>query len=205
MNRFAVCWKTLALCSLTILLFSCTTAQVRSYQDPSLSTTPLSSVAILPLQNIRLGPQIAIDLNRSIIQAVSRNNPKLMIMGPAEAQEKLSSNGLVETYSQFLRDYGTSGLLNKTTLAKLEKVLGVDAILQGDISQLEQQDGYPYHPASTKLVLRYSIISLKSGVLLWESSATARKETTAFNKAPEIEEVIPTAQRSLVAQMPVFH
>src|SRR5262245_38107976 len=102
-------------------------------------------------------------------------------MGPAEAQDKLSSAGLIETYSQFLREYGTSGILNKTALAKLGEALGVDAILQGDISQLEQQDGYPYHPAYTKLVLRYSIISLKSGVLLWESSATAKKETTAFN------------------------
>lgn len=203
MTRFAARWSTLAL-SLTLVLFSCTTTRVRTYQDPSLSTTPLSSVAVLPLQNIRLGPQIAIDLNRGIVQALSRSNPTLKIMGPAEAQDKLSSAGLIETYSQFLRDYGTSGLLNKTALAKLGEALGVDAILQGDISQLEQRDGYPYHPAYTKLVLRDSIISLKSGVLLWESSATAKKETTAFNKAPEIEDVVPTAQSTLVEQIPAL-
>jgi hypothetical protein len=52
--------------------------------------------------------------------------------------------------------------------------------------------------------LRYSIISLKSGVLLWESSATAKKETTAFNKAPEIEDVVPTAQSTLVEQIPAL-
>ena len=202
MKRFATRWATPAFG--LILLAACTTTRVRSYQDPSLSTTPLVSIAVLPLQNIRLGPQIAIDLNRGIVQALSRRNPNLRIIGPAEAQDTLSTGGLIETYSQFLRDYGTSGLLNKAALAKLGDALGADAILQGDISQLEQQDGYPYHPAYTKLVLRYSIISLKSGVLLWESSATAKKETTAFNKAPEIEEVVPTAQSTLVAQIPAF-
>ncbi len=187
-----------------VFMAACTTTRVRSYQDPSLSTTPLSFVAVLPLQNTRLGPRVAIDLNRGVVQALSRRNPKLKIMGPAEAQEKLGTSGLIETYSQFLRDYGTSGLLNKAALAKIGDALGVDAILQGDISQLEQQDGYPYHPAYTKLTLRHSVVSLQSGVLLWESSATVRHETTAFNKAPEIEDVVPTAQSTLVAQMPAF-
>jgi len=45
---------------------------------------------------------------------------------------------------------------------------------------------------------------LKSGVLLWESSATAKKESTALNQAPEIEEVVPAAQSTLVAQFPAF-
>ena len=150
MNRCAARWSALVL-SLVLLLGSCTTTRVRTYQDPSLSTTPLASVAILPLQNTRLGPQIAIDLNRGIVQALSRSNSSLKIMGPVEAQDKLSSAGLIETYSQFLRDYGTSGLLNKAALAKLGESLGVDAILQGDISQLEQRDGYPYHPAYTRI------------------------------------------------------
>lgn len=203
MHRCAARWSTLGL-SLVLLLGSCTTTRIRTYQDPSLSATPLVSVAVLPLQNTRLGPQIAIDLNRGIVQALSRSNPTLKILGPAEVQETLSRAGLVETYAQFLRDYGTSGLLNKSALAKLGEALGVDGILQGDISQLEQQDGQPYRPAYTKVVLRYSIISLTSGALLWESSATAKKETTAFNKAPEIEDVVPTAQSTLVEQMPML-
>jgi hypothetical protein len=156
------------------------------------------------LQSVRLGPQLAIDLNRGIVQGLASRNTQLKIVGPAEAQEKLSSAGLVETYSQFLRDYGTSGLLNKAALAKIGEALGVDAILQGDILQLEQQDGYPYHPAYTKLVLRYSLISLRSGVLLWEISVAARKEKTALNKAPEIEEVVPIAQKTLLAQIPLL-
>lgn len=187
-----------------LLSAACTTTRVRSYQDPSISTTALSSIAVLPLQNTRLGPQIAIGLNRGVVQALGRRNPNLKIMGPAEAQEKLSSSGLIETYSQYLRDYGTSGLVNKAALVKMGDALGVDAILQGDISELEQQDGYPYHAAYIKLTLRYSVVSLKSGVLLWESSATVKHETTAMNKAPELEEVVPTAQSTLIAQMPAF-
>ena len=204
MKRTILTGATLA--SLVLFVAGCITTRVRVYQDPSFSTTQLSFIAVLPLQNTRLGPQVAIDLNRGVVQELSRRNPNLRIMGPAEAQEKLSSAGLIESYSQFLRDYGTSGLLNKAVLMKLGDALCVDAVLQGDISQLEQQDGvYGYIRAYTKLTLRYSVISLKSGVVLWESSVTVKKQTTTLGKAPEIEEVVPSAQSTLIEQMPEFH
>ncbi len=185
-----------------LTLAACTTTSVRTYRDPSLAATPITSVAILPLQNMRYGPQIAVNLNRGVVQAFAARNKAVRVVGPAEAQETLGSAGLVEVYSQFLRDYGTSGLLNKGALNRIAEALKVDAILHGYIASVEQQDGYPYHPAYTKITLTYSLIGLHNAVLLWDTSATARVEGSAFSKAPEVEEVIPVVQNIVLANLP---
>jgi hypothetical protein len=181
---------------------ACTTTSVQTYRDPALAATKIEAVAILPLQNTRFDPQVAVNLNRGIVQAFAARNRSIRVIGPAEAQEALGAENLVEVYSQFLRDYSTSGLLNKGALNRIRTALNCDAILHGYIASVQQQDGYPYHPAYTKLTLTYSLIGLKDAVLLWNTSATVRTETTAFNKAPEIEEVIPTVQQTILASLP---
>jgi hypothetical protein len=193
----------LVLASISFCL-ACTTTGANTFRDPSLASTKLRSVAILPLQTTHLGPGISLDVNRGVVQGFVARNPGLRILSPSESQEKLGAAGLIEAYSQYLRDYATSGMTNKATLAKIGTALEVDAILQGEIAQLQQQNGYPYHPAFTQLSLRYSLVSCQSGVLLWESSARARRELTALDSAPDVYEVIPVAQQTLVAQFPVL-
>lgn len=204
-KRFVTRWSTLAL-GLT-LLTACSYTRVKWYEDLFLSTASLNSIAVLPLQNVRLSRRTATETDRAIVEALIGRNPDLTIVDSAEAQDKLSTAGVIETYSQFLRDYRASRLLDKAALAKMGDTLGTDAILQGDIAQLIQVDGLPLHNAAyTKLVLRYSIFSLKARKLLWESSATVYKKTTGLSRAPEIEEVIPgaVAQITRVVKMPEF-
>jgi len=183
-------------------LVGCTTTGANTFADPSLATTRVGSVAILPLQNTRLGPAIALDVNRGVVQGLSARNPGVRLMGPAETQEKLGAAGLIETYSQYLRDYATSSLTNKSSLLKIGEALGTDAMLQGEITDLQQQNGYPYHPAYTQIVVRYSLVSLHTGVLLWETSARARRKLTALDHAPDPREVIPVVQQTLIREFP---
>jgi hypothetical protein len=193
-----------------VLLTACTPARVavwstgRVYHDPRLSSTPLSSMAVLPLQNTRRGPQIAIALTSDVVTELRSRNPHLTIMGPAAVQERLNATRLIGTYAQFLRDYGTSGLLDTAALTKIAHALGVDALVQGEIAHLDQHDGDRSHPASTTLTLHYSIIALKAGVLLWDSSVTLRYQSPAVHKAPDLEDVVPIAHSLLLTQMPTF-
>ena len=192
------------LCVSVSSLSACTTTKVQTFSAPSLAATKIESIAILPFQHTRFGPHIALSLNRSIEQAFAAQNQHIRIVGPAEAQAILGAANLVEVYAQFLRDYRTSGLLNKGALHQVHDALNVDAILSGSITSVVQLDGAPHRPAFTNLTLRYALIGLRNGVLLWDTAATVNTERTVFDKAPDVEEGIPQAQEIIIANLPTL-
>ena len=151
------------LCVSVSSLSACTTTQVQTFSAPSLAATQIESIAILPFQPTRFGPHIALSLNRSIEQAFAARNQRMRIVGPAEAQAILGAANLVEVYAQFVRDYRTSGLLNKGALHQVHDALNVDAILSGSITSVVQLDGAPHRPAFTHLTLTYALIGLRNG------------------------------------------
>ena len=192
------------LCVSVSSLSACTTTQVQTFSAPSLAATQIESIAILPFQHTRFGPHMALSLNRSIEQAFAARNQRMRIVGPAEAQAILGAANLVEVYAQFVRDYRTSGLLNKGALHQVHDALNVDAILSGSITSVVQLDGAPHRPAFTTLTLTYALIGLRNGVLLWDTAATVNTERTVFDKAPDVEEGIPQAQAIIIANLPTL-
>ena len=192
------------LCVSVSSLSACTTTQVQTFSAPSLAATQIESIAILPFQHTRFGPHMALSLNRSIEQAFAARNQRIRIVGPAEAQAILGAANLVEVYAQFVRDYRTSGLLNKGALHQVHDALNVDAILSGSITSVVQLDGAPHRPAFTHLTLTYALIGLRHGVLLWDTAATVNTERTVFDKAPDVEEGIPQAQEIIIANLPTL-
>ena len=194
----------LLLCVSVSSLSACTTTQVQTFSAPSLAATQIESIAILPLQPTRLDPHMAVSLNRGIGQAFAARNPRIRMVGPAEAQAILGAANLLEVCAQFVRDYRTSGLLNKGALHQIHDALNVDAILSGSITSVVQLDGAPHRPAFTHLTLTYALIGLRHGVLLWDTAATVNTERTVFDKAPEVEEGIPKAQASIIAHLPTL-
>lgn len=163
----------------------------REYCDIAVSAYPLC-------------PHIALSLNRSIEQAFAARNQRMRIVGPAEAQAILGAANLVEVYAQFVRDYRTSGLLNKGALHQVHDAFNVDAILSGSITSVVQLDGAPHRPAFTTLTLTYALIGLRNGVLLWDTAATVNTERTVFDKAPDVEEGIPQAQEIIITNLPTL-
>jgi hypothetical protein len=192
------------LCVSVSSLSACTTTQVQTFSAPSLAATQIESMAILPFQHTRFGPHMALSLNRGIEQVFAARNQRMRMVGPAEAQAILGAANLVEVYAQFVRDYRTSGLLNKGALHQIHDALNVDAILSGSITSLVQLDGAPHRPAFTTLTLTYALIGLRNGVLLWDTAATVNTERTVFDKAPDVEEGIPQAQEIIIANLPTL-
>jgi hypothetical protein len=192
------------LCVSVSSLSACTTTQVQTFSAPSLAATQIESIAILPFQHTRFGPHIALSLNRSIEQAFAARNQRMRIVGPAEAQAILGAANLVEVYAQLVRDYRTSGLLNKGALHQVHDALNVDAILSGSLTSVVQLDGAPHRPAFTTLTFTYALIGLRNGVLLWDTAATVNTERTVFDKAPDVEEGIPQAQEIIIANLPTL-
>ena len=183
-----------------------TTHNTRTYTDPSIGTKKISSLAILPVLNAPLAQSESIRMNRELAQAVSRRNPSLQILGPAESVEKLNSSGLVEDYDRYVVGLAQSGIPNKATLAKIGVALGVDAIMQGQLLGLHQQDGqFGWRQGSTTFALRYSIVSTRDGMLLWETVEEIRKRRqTTLSSSPQLQEVLPEAMQAVMQSIPAF-
>jgi hypothetical protein len=192
------------LCVSVSSLSACTTTKVQTFSAPSLAATTIKSIAILPFPPTHVGPDMAVSLNRGIEQAFAARNPRLRMVGPAEAQALLGAAHLGEVYAQWVREYRTSGRLNTGALHQVHDALKVDAILSGSITSVVQLDGAPHRPAFTHLTLTYALIGLRHGVLLWDTAATVNTERTVFDKAPDVEEGIPQAQEIIIANLPTL-
>ena len=187
-------------------LSGCTTSHTtRTYSDPSMGTKAIISMAILPVRNAPIAQAESIRMNRELAQTVQRKNPSLQILGPVEAIEKLNEKNLVDDYDRYVVALAQSGIPNREILSRIGAALGVDALMQGQLVGLAQKDGAPYSPASTVFVLRYSIVSTKDGMLLWETSEEIRKKRqTIFSAPPPLEEVLPEAVQRVEQSIPTF-
>jgi len=188
-------------------LSSCTTHDTRTYTDPSIGTRTILSIAILPVRNAPIAQSESIRMNRDIAQTVQRKNPGLHVLGPVEAVEKLNELHLVDDYDRYIVALAQSGIPNKETLYRIGQALGVDALMQGQIVGLSQQDGTGAwgRPGSTAFALRYSIVSIRDGMLLWETSEEMRKKRQSnFSSAPPLQEVLPEAVEKVLQTIPSF-
>src|SRR5512132_3065991 len=61
-------------------LSACTTTKVQTFSAPSLAATKIESIAILPFQPTRVGPDMAVSLNRGIGQAFAARNPRMRMV-----------------------------------------------------------------------------------------------------------------------------
>lgn len=94
---------------------------------------------------------------------------------------------------------------NGTFLNQLGTLLGVDAIMQGEMVNVTQQDGvYGQNKGQTRVTVRFTILGTKEGKLLWEASSDGIKGTaTAMEEAPPIGEAVSLAVEKIMANLPI--
>lgn len=188
------------------LLIGCATssASINTYVDPTFDGSGLERIAIFPVRNTRLAPSEAQQLNRNLSQAISKRRPSMAIMGSAEAIQVLNDSGLADEWARFLDNYTASGIPNAAVLRDIGQVLGVDAIIQGEIVNIQQFDGvYGGNPGTTRVTVRYSMMGVRSGKLLWEASSDGVRTTgTTLEGAPPIIEAVKLAQQKILSTLP---
>jgi len=186
------------------VVVGCASVSLKTFVDPSIDPESIRRVAIFPIRNVRLLPDESREINRGVTRAFHERNPNTEIVGPAEAVALLNKAELADDYSEFLRDYYTSGIPNMKTLNEIGESLAVDAIMQGEIFDILQIDGsYGSHKGKTSLTLRYSMLSTRKDIILWEATSNAKKVTfTALESAPPLYEVIELAQEKILSALP---
>ncbi|OHD55178.1 MAG: hypothetical protein A2014_00070 [Spirochaetes bacterium GWF1_49_6] len=185
---------------LPILISGCSSASIKAYVSPSFKPGLLKSVAIFPMLNVKMLPDETRQINNEIIQAFSSKNPNVIVIRPEESVELLSKASLSDKYTEFLKNYSSSGVPNISTLKEIGIALNVDAIIQGEMYNFVEIVGSIWQWGSTSLTIRYVMLSTINGDVLWDAMSSAKKEKSAV--AIPIYEVIKIASDQVLSSLP---
>ncbi len=193
---------------LSIVLTNCAVqkATINTFTDPGYGGGIIKKIAVFPAKNTRLAPSEAQQINRKISQAIKLKNPKVEIMSSAEVNRLLNDNNLADDWAVFIDNYVTSGVPDRTILIDIGNALGIDAILQGEIVNIFQQDGefgYGGNRGKTRVTVRFSMLGTKDGKLLWEATSDGIKGTaTKLESAPPIIDAVNLAVDKILGTLP---
>lgn len=180
-------------------------ATLNSYTDPTFKQGEIQRLAIFPIRNTRLAPSEAQELDRKIAQQVNRRDPKIKILGASEAVQILNEKKLAESWAVFLGNYVSSGIPDANALRTFGDALGVDAIMQGEIVGIVSEDGDSWNlKGNTRVTVRYTMLGVKSGKLLWEASSDGiRRNAGTSGEAPPVIEAVTLAIEKILEAVPM--
>jgi hypothetical protein len=189
------------------ILISCATrkATLDMYVDPNYGTGQIHSVAVFPIRNAKFAPSEARQINRKISTFINRQNSEIEILGAAESIEKLNEADMADEWARFLDNYTSSGVPNVNSLKDFGGILGVDAIIQGEVVNIFQQDGrYGSNKGTTRVTVRFSMLGTQEGKVLWEASSDGIAGTaTTVQSAPPIIDAVNLAMEKILKNMPL--
>lgn len=183
------------------------TASLSSYVSPAFQPGLLQSVAVFPMRNIRLAASEAQQINRRVSVVISQRELQIELVSPVEATARLNEHGLADDWAVFLLNYESSGVPDATVLTEIGEALGVDAIIQGEVLDVYQQDGdADGRTGVTRVAIRFSMLDCLNGTLLWEASSEGRRETAIGGTsahAPPVIEAIELAVDRILETLPL--
>ena len=169
------------------------TATINSYVDPTYGSGQIQSIAMFPIRNTRMAPSEAQQINRRISVFISRRDPEIRLVSAVETVNRLNENGLASAWAVFLDNYVSSGVPDANVLAQIGEAVGADAIIQGEILNIFQQDGADEQKGVTRVTVRFTMLDCRNGKMVWEATSDGRRETalagTMFHAPPVIEAI----------------
>jgi hypothetical protein len=104
-------------------------------------------------------------------------------------------------------NYDTSGIPDSAFLKKLGSSLGIDAFIQGRLTNVAQQDGSFGTGAQgqTRVTVRYDMLGIESGRLLWNAVSEGSVNTAGRMgyTAPPVAEAIDAAVDKILGTLPL--
>jgi hypothetical protein len=182
------------------------TATINSYVDPVFQPGDIQSIAIFPIRNTRMAPAEAQQINRTVSVFINRRNPAIGLVSSVEAVARLNEYGLASEWAVFLENYVASGIPDANVLAEIGEAVGADAIIQGEILNVFQQDGADSQKGITRVTVRFTMLDCMSGKLVWEASSDGRRETAIAGdivSAPPVIEAIQLAVDKVLETLPL--
>jgi hypothetical protein len=187
---------------LCLLMSGCQTARLESYVNPGYNPAVIKRVAILPISNARLSAGNAAEVASSFAKAVARRNSSLALVSGSESVARLNSVGKADVWSEFLRNYSNGGIPNTNSIKDVASSLEVDAIIQGTILEIKQEDSNGYSYPMTRVVLRYTMFNAVDGAILWEVTGDGAIQPYSYKAVP-IFEALKLANDKVLDNLPL--
>lgn len=207
--RYAVALHQGVLLAAVFMLTACatSTSRVRTFVEPSLASADIHRVAILPIRGARLAPDESAELTGGFTRAFRAQNAGVELVEAAHAARIIDEKGLTERYAEFLRNQATTGIADSRALRPIADALEVDAIIQGELIDVQQRDGEMWDSkgrnAKTSITLKYTLIEASTGTVLWHSTASGiRHNLTPIGGAPAVLDAVTVAQERIVRELP---
>jgi hypothetical protein len=195
---------------LSILFLGCSVSRgtINSYIEPTYNSGAIKSIAMFPIRNARFAPSEARQINKVLIQAMNKKNPKVNIVAPSKALRMINESGLASEWANFVEDYYTSGIADKKVLSKFAKALKVDAIFQGSMFNIVQADASDFVSSTTRVSVSFSVVETKTAKVIWESTSDGirKEDKTMFGggEAVPIKEALDLAIAKIKDNMPLL-
>jgi hypothetical protein len=133
-------------------------------------------------------------------------NPQLSIIAPSQSLMQLAQNDRIQSYNEIAELYYNTGAVDDKKVRDVCAALHADALLQGALYGVNQQDASLVDWATTKVTLGYSLISCKHGQSLWSASSDAsHKGLWSWSRAVPVYEVLMIAQEAIYPSIPTLH
>jgi hypothetical protein len=153
-----------------------------------------------------MAPAEAQQINRRVSTFINRRDPQIALVSSVEAVNRLNEHGLASAWAVFLDNYVSSGVPDGNILAEIGEAVDVDAIIQGEILDVFQQDGADGQKGVTRVTVRFTMLDTRMGKMVWEASSDGRRETALpgeLFKAPPVIEAIELAVDKVLESLPL--
>jgi hypothetical protein len=183
------------------------TARISGYYSPTFDFSRVNSIAILPLRNAGIAPRESRLINGWLMDGLEQKNPNAMLMNPIEAMQALGDAGLADAVGAFVANYLSTGFLEPDLLTEIGETLAVDAVVQGELVTVHQEDGGGWggHKGESRATIRFSMFACEFGELVWDvSSEGVRGNPSVWERAPPLIQPIILAMNKIVGSLPDY-
>lgn len=162
----------LALVGLVFIGCAVKKGTINSYIEPTYNRGAIKTIAMFPVRNAKFAPSEVRQLNKELIQTMKKKNPSIEIVSPSKAQRLINESGLAREWANFIEDYYTSGIPDSVALKNISKALKVDAVFQGQLLNIRQNDGDGWtRKGQTRITVSFSIVETETAKIVWEATA----------------------------------
>jgi hypothetical protein len=183
----------LLIAAFAILAAGCASRQglVESYTAPEMRRLEIGSVALMPLRDIWLSPAEASQLDEALAAMIALDTPGLEVQDAVEVAATMEDLALADRWQLFYDDYQIREMPDAAMLRLVGEALAVDAVFQGEISNVELEDAkgqildqlssgsdgesgttlVPATEGTVKVTVDFTLFDTERGIRIWEAVA----------------------------------
>lgn len=150
-------------------------------------------------------------LNDFIEQAVKRNRPEIHIIPYWEGLSTINNGGFTSAYAEMLKEYDSTGILNKATLKKLGDAMQTAYFIQPRLVNFQQKQSTRFSALGltlfktheTEIKIYIEIWDVNTGNIVWIGAGEASIANEYMRaRAIPFEEVARILVEDLIQKMP---